>query len=91
MKKYGLGIKKACRICCVNRSVYYYKSIVKDKDSKIKEKLEELAEKHIRWGFRKMYDKLKNEGYRWNHKRIYRIYCDMKLNCNYSALLKNTK
>ena len=39
-----------------------------------------LAEKHIRWGFNKMLYKLKQEGFTWNHKSIYRIYCELKLN-----------
>lgn len=40
----------------------------------------QLAKKHIRWGFDKMRAAIKAQGYEWNHKRIRRIYCELKLN-----------
>ena len=40
----------------------------------------QLAEKHIRWGFDKMRDAIKAQGYKWNHKRIRRVYCELALN-----------
>lgn len=40
----------------------------------------QLAEKHIRWGFDKMRAAVKAQGYEWNHKRIRRVYCELKLN-----------
>lgn len=39
-----------------------------------------MANKHIRWGFKKMYQVIRNQGYSWNHKRIRRIYCELNLN-----------
>lgn len=46
----------------------------------MEEALQALADKHRRWGFWKMVDYLRNEGHPWNHKRIWRVYCQMKLN-----------
>jgi putative transposase len=40
----------------------------------------QLAKEHIRWGFNKMYQTIRNQGYKWNHKRVRRIYCELKLN-----------
>jgi len=42
--------------------------------------LEELAEKYPTYGFKKMFHMLRSMGYRWNHKRVRRIYIMMALN-----------
>jgi putative transposase len=42
--------------------------------------LNHLAAKHPRNGFRKLYLRIRNAGYEWNHKRVYRVYKDLGLN-----------
>ena len=42
--------------------------------------LEEMAEKRSTWGFWMMYERLKNQGLKVNHKRLYRIYKLGRLN-----------
>jgi putative transposase len=49
-------------------------------DSELMDALLALIEKHPRWGFPKCRKRLKALGYRWNHKRIYRVYLSLKLN-----------
>jgi putative transposase len=63
----------------LSRSVYYRKPKRND-DDKIKLVLLRLAKKYIRWGFDKMTAEIKRQGKPWNHKRIRRIYCELKLN-----------
>lgn len=63
----------------ISRSVYHYKPKLAN-DIEIKQTLKELAEKHRRYGFKKMFHKIRQRGYQWNHKRVYRVYCDMRLN-----------
>lgn len=77
---YKVSINTACKIYSISQSAYYYKQIIKPEDEVIKCILSELAEKHIRWGFDKMMSKIKLLGYKWNHKRVYRVYCEMGLN-----------
>lgn len=49
-------------------------------DGPVIEALTELAERHPRFGFRKLFVLLRKAGHSWNHKRVWRVYCDMKLN-----------
>jgi putative transposase len=39
-----------------------------------------LTEKHVDIGFWQSFYRLRNKGYSWNHKKVYRVYTDMKLN-----------
>ncbi|PIT61841.1 RHS repeat domain-containing protein [Snodgrassella alvi] len=36
--------------------------------------------RHLRWGFPKRFNRIRKLGYNWNHKCVYRIYCQLKLN-----------
>ncbi len=40
----------------------------------------EAAERYLRYGFKKLFQSLRRQGYGWNHKRVHRIYCLLKLN-----------
>lgn len=46
----------------------------------VRDQLAELATLHSRWGFWMMFYHLRLNNYTWNHKKVYRIYTDMKLN-----------
>ena len=39
-----------------------------------------LAECYPRYGVGKLFAVLRRHGFRWNHKRVYRIYCLLKMN-----------
>lgn len=61
------------------RSTYQYKSIERD-DQLIIGLLAELVEKHPAIGFWKCYHRIRRQGHQWNHKRVYRVYTQMRLN-----------
>jgi len=67
------GISRACRVLNMSKSVYYYKPLPKD-DTEIEDALRQKTEEHSEEGFWKAYDRLRNEGKPWNHKRVHRIY-----------------
>lgn len=76
---HGLSERQACRVLHVSRSVYHYQARRPD-DQVLEQALLKLAARKPRWGFRKMVDYLKQHGLCWNHKRIYRVYCRLRLN-----------
>ena len=50
------------------------------KDGVVIEKLMQLVDRHPDLGFGKLFKIIRRQGFRWNHRRVYRIYCAMKLN-----------
>jgi len=52
--------------------MWYYQT--KKDDSEVIDKLKELAESHPTRGFDEYYKKLRREGYKWNRKRVLRVY-----------------
>lgn len=64
----------------MDRKLYYYEPKLKEEDRMIKSTLLELSQQHIRYGFKKLFNMLRQLGYCWNHKRVYRNYCELKLN-----------
>ena len=57
----------------MSKSVFYYQIQEKD-DKAIEDNLLEKAENHSEEGFWKAYDRIRSEGYLWNHKRVHRVY-----------------
>ena len=77
--EHEMSERHACRLFKISRSVYRYIAVEKN-DEEIREVLSRLAESKPRWGFEKMFDWIRNHGHPWNHKRVRRIYREMKLN-----------
>lgn len=78
--EHQMSLRRACILFALSSSVYYYRTKRKPEDERISGLLGELATTHPRWGFWMMHHHLRLNGYRWNHKRVYRIYTAMKLN-----------
>jgi putative transposase len=62
----------------LSRTSYTYEPD-SERDVPVIEALTRLAEKYPAYGFQMMFDKLRQEGTTWNHKRVYRIYKLLKL------------
>ena len=70
-------ISKACRILNIGRSSLHYRS-VKD-DSTIILLLQHLSQSVEGEGFWKFYDRIRLQGHKINHKRVYRLYKQLGL------------
>ena len=74
-----MSIRGACEVFSISRTVYRYQPD-ETRDGPVIKALQELAERYPRYGFGKMFPILRRHGHKWNHKRVYRVYCDLKLN-----------
>ncbi len=59
--------------------MYGYQPISKQ-DQPAEQAIKEVLKKHPSWGFWKVFYQLRKNGLALNHKRLWRIYCDLKLN-----------
>jgi putative transposase len=76
-----LGVARACQAARLSRAAYYRRGVDwVGRDQAVVEALNAVVAKRHRWGFWKCFDRLRLDGYGWNHKRVYRVYCAMKLN-----------
>jgi putative transposase len=73
-----LPVSRACKLISLPRSQYYYKSL-KD-DTVVIDALQKLSADHPTYGFRKLFAYLRRDGHDWNHKKVYRVYRQLKMN-----------
>jgi putative transposase len=76
-----LSTRRACAAVKLARSAYCRGPGRRpEHDAPLVDGLNGVVEVHPRWGFWKCYDRLRLDGHRWNHKRLWRVYCEMGLN-----------
>ncbi len=79
LQLHGLSQRSACRAVGLSRSVLTYERRTAADDAVIAV-LQELAERFPDRGFGKYFKIIRRRGHEWNHKRVYRVYCALKLN-----------
>ena len=78
---HGLPIVRACQVARLSRAAYYKPGIDwAARDGEVISALQAIVVEERRWGFWKCHDRLRAQGYGWNHKRIWREYCQRRLN-----------
>jgi putative transposase len=76
-----LPISRACGCVGLSRAAYYRKPTDRSvKDAPVVDVLNQIVAKHGRWGFGLCFSWMRSNGYLWNHKRVWRVYKDMRLN-----------
>jgi len=80
-EEHGVSVKRACQAARLSRAAYYRPETDRGaRDREVIEALNEIVSKELRWGFWKCFDRLRQMGKPWNHKRVHRVYCQMRLN-----------
>ena len=76
-----ISVRFACRIFSVSETCYRYQPKHSSDNALIAYWLLRLTTTNRTWGFGLCFMYLRNvQGYGWNHKRVYRIYCELELN-----------
>ena len=80
MSQYRVSISRACSVCNQSRSGWYVKRKTKQLDGPLKARMREIAGTRIRFGFWRIFVLMRREGWKVNHKRVYRLYKEEGLN-----------
>lgn len=81
LKRYKVSIRVACQALSISPSCFHYSPKLSTENEEIADWLLRLTHANKRWGFGLCYLFLRNiKGFKWNHKRVYRIYRELELN-----------
>jgi putative transposase len=78
--EHQLSVRQSCRCVGLSRASFYTPPQGQDSDSAVIDAINMIIDGHPRWGFWKTFKALRRNGHGWNHKRVYRVYCSLKLN-----------
>lgn len=71
-EQHQLSTRAVCNSLNLSRSSYYYDKL--EVQDNVEVDLLELSLKHKRYGYRKLYQKLRQQNIVVNHKKVYRLY-----------------
>jgi putative transposase len=72
------SIRKACHVLRIDRSLYTYKSR-RGEQAPLKQRIKEICETRVRYGYRRVHVLLLREGWTINMKRTRRLYNELGL------------
>ena len=70
---YKTSMRRACELAQANQSTMYYRSCRRDR-GELRVRLRDLATVRLSYGYRRLHILLRREGWKVNHKLVYRIY-----------------
>lgn len=70
---YQVSKRKACGVLEFQGSSCYYRSVA-DEQAALKIRIRDLAQARVSYGYRRIHVLLQREGWKVNHKRVYRLY-----------------
>lgn len=76
-----LSTRLVCQAFGISETCFRYKPLLCDENTEIADWLIKLTSTWCNWGFGLCFLHLRNvKGFKWNHKRVYRIYRELELN-----------
>jgi len=77
----AISVRLACEALFISQNCYRYQPKLSGENAEIADWLVRLTYNQKNWGFGLCFLFLRNvKGFRWNHKRVYRIYRELELN-----------
>ena len=70
---YGVSERRVCGVIQLQRSTCQYRSVA-DEQAALRIRLKDLAQARVSYGYRRLHVLLQREGWKVNHKRVYRLY-----------------
>jgi putative transposase len=81
VKERTVSVRFACATFSISETCYRYQSKLSTENERIADWLIRLTHNQRNWGFGLCFFYLRNvKGFKWNHKRVYRIYRELELN-----------
>ena len=76
--EWGVSIRRACRVLDVDTSTYHYQSR-RPEQAGLEQRIREICQTRVRYGYRRVHVLLRREGWRVNPKKTRRIYKELGL------------
>lgn len=76
--EWDVSIRRACSVLVVCKGTYHYK-LRRSGQADLKNRIKEIAETRMRYGYRRVHVVLQREGWMINVKRTYRLYSELGL------------
>ena len=83
-------MRRACRVLRVDRPLYLYKPR-RDEQADLKQRIREIAQTRVRYGYRRIHVLLVREGRVVNRKRIHRLYNELGLQLRHKKPKRRVK
>ena len=75
---HGISQRRVCRLIKQSRSNQYYRSC-KDPRTDLRQRMREIANTRVRYGYRRVHILLKREGWQLGRSQAYRLYSEEQL------------
>ncbi|MEP9356866.1 IS3 family transposase [Xanthobacter sp. KR7-65] len=78
MEAHGMSERRACKATGFCRMTMRYEA-TRGNDASLRERMKAIAQERRRFGYRRLHVLLRREGFRVNHKRLFRLYREERL------------